>query len=310
MNDHKSLSRREFTKISLAAAAAVSSGKAFGASEKTHVRLGGPVSAKSPEDWIKELKKRGYKAAYCPIGANSDEKTVKDYENAAKNNDITISEVGAWSNPLDPDSNKAKGAIAYCKAQLDLADRIGARCCVNISGSRSEPWDGHDKKNLTRETFDMIVAVTRDIIDDVKPKRAFFTLEPMPWMYPDSVDSYLRLIEAMDRKQFAAHFDPVNIVSSPQLYYNSGQMIKDAFKRLGTNIKSCHAKDILMDQKLTTHLSEVRPGLGHLDYVTYLKELSKRPDVPLMLEHLKTDNEYNLAARHIRTVGSNIGIEL
>ena len=27
-----------------------------------------------------------------------------------------------------------------------------------------------------------------------------YALEAMPWMYPDSVDSYLSLIEAIDRK--------------------------------------------------------------------------------------------------------------
>jgi hypothetical protein len=31
----------------------------------------------------------------------------------------------------------------------------------------------------------MVVAVVRDIMDAVKPTRAFYTLETMPWMYPD-----------------------------------------------------------------------------------------------------------------------------
>lgn len=44
----------------------------------------------------------------------------------------------------------------------------------------------------------------RQIVDAVKPKRTFYTLETMPWVIPDSPDSYLKLIEAdaLDYKIF------------------------------------------------------------------------------------------------------------
>ena len=52
------------------------------------------------------------------------------------------------------------------------------------------------------ETFDMIVEVTRQIIDDVQPTRTFFTLEAMPWAYPDTTESYLRLIAAIENSSW------------------------------------------------------------------------------------------------------------
>jgi sugar phosphate isomerase/epimerase len=130
----------------------------------------------------------------------------------------------------------------------------------------------------------------------------------MPWAYPDSADSYVRLLKAIDRKRFAVHLDPVNLVSSPQRYFGSGPLIRECFEKLGPYIKSCHAKDILLQTKLTTHLDEVRPGLGGLDYATFLRELSKIPDTPLMLEHLKGAEEYRKAADHIRGVAKTIGL--
>ena len=51
-------------------------------------------------------------------------------------------------------------------------------------------------------------------------------------MYPDTADSYLRLIEAIDRKGFAAHLDPVNVICSPQLYYRNGEVIREWFDKL------------------------------------------------------------------------------
>jgi sugar phosphate isomerase/epimerase len=275
------------------------------------MRLGGPTFGKhsSPEEWTSEIKELGYGAAYCPLSPDADDATVRDYEKAAREADIVIAEVGAWSNPLSPDEDERKKALEKCRAGLQLADRIGARCCVNIAGSRGEKWDGHHPASFTDETFDMIVEIVRAIIDDVKPARSFYTLEAMPWMYPDSPDEYARLMEAIDRERFAVHLDPVNIVASPRLYYDNTSLLKECFARLGPKIKSCHAKDIAFSQNLTVHLDEIRPGLGGLDYRTYLTELDKlEGDVPLMLEHLASAEDYAAAAEHIRSVAKEAGV--
>lgn len=274
------------------------------------MRLGGPVfSYSDPDSWIAALKHHGYTAAYCPVDSKQADSVVKAYASAARKADIIIAEVGAWSNPISPNEETRRSAIRYCQEQLELADRIGARCCVNISGSRGSQWDGPHPDNLTRDTFDLIVETVREIIDAVKPKRTWYTLETMPWTYPDSADSYLKLIKAIDRKEFAVHFDPVNLVSSPQLFYDTGALISDFLERLGPYIRSCHAKDIALSERLTVHLDEVRPGMGGLDYRTLFRGLDKLdPDMPLMLEHLKTQEEYSLAAGYIRSVAREEGV--
>jgi len=274
------------------------------------LHLGGPVFEKyeDPQGWVAALRKLGYSAAYCPVGAEARDAEVKAYEEAARKAGIIIAETGAWSNPISPKEPERKAAQEKCRQQLALADRIGARCCVNISGSRGEMWDGPSPWNFTRETFDMIVETTRSIIDAVKPTRTFFALETMPWAYPDSPDSYLQLLKAIDRKQFGVHLDPVNLVCSPQRYYSTGALIRECFEKLGPHIKSCHAKDILLQEKLTTHLDEVRAGTGGLDYATFLKELSKFPGVPLMLEHLSKAEDYDQAAAYIRGVATEAGL--
>ena len=278
--------------------------------QTSRLRLGGPVQTayQSPEQWVSLLQGLGYSAAYCPVNDAKDETLLRAYQQAAGKANIVIAEVGAWSNPMAPEEGERQKALEKCQAQLYLAERIGARCCVNISGSRGNPWAGHHPQNLTGETFDLIVATTRAIIDAVKPTRTFYALETMPWSYPDSADSYLRLIKAVDRKSLAAHLDPVNLVSSPQLYYSSGDLIRDCFKKLGPYIKSCHAKDITMSQKQNVHLDEIIPGQGNLDYRTYLQELNRLDDVPLMLEHLRTPEEYRQAAEYIRSVARELGL--
>jgi len=128
----------------------------------------------------------------------------------------------------------------------------------------------------------------------------------MCWAYPYSADTYLELIKAIDRKQFGVHCDPTNLMCSPDRFYHSGSVIREFFDKLGPMIRSCHAKDAALEPKPLAHLSEVRPGLGGLDYKTFLTELTKYPDVPLMLEHLSGAEEYKLAADHLRTVAASI----
>lgn len=277
------------------------------------MRLGAPLfeDCSTPDLWIAALRRKGYTAAYCPIGPDAADDVVKAWAEAARHADIVIAEVGAWSNPLSPDPEAARAAIEHSKIHLDLADRIGAACCVNIAGSRSPIWDGPDPSNYSQETFDLIVETVREIIDAVQPKRTYYTLETMPWMPPDSADSYLALIQAIDRPAFAVHFDPVNLVNCPARWADTGSLIRDFIDRLGPWIRSCHAKDVTLASRLTVHIDEVRPGLGVLDYRTYLRCLdSLDSDVPLMIEHLATEQEYDEAAAYIRATAAEVGVTI
>lgn len=277
------------------------------------MRLGGQVflEQKNPDSWVNALKEAGFRATTCPVSGNEDIAELDDYLIAAKHSDILISEVGAWSNPISQDEEKRRKAVTYCIQRLELAERIGAQCCVNIAGSRGAQWDGPDPDNFSDETFELIVETTREIIDAVNPERTVFALEMMPWVFPDSADSYLSLIKAIDRKGFGVHFDPVNIVSSPRIYYRNGDMIRDFFKKLGPYIRNCHAKDILLRSHLTVHLDEVIPGQGNLDYRAFLTELNKlHPDTTLIIEHLSTNEQYRQASDYIRKTASELHITL
>lgn len=278
------------------------------------MRFGGVIFKKweTPEQWAQIALDAGYSAVYFPVDYTAKDSLIDGYVKAAKAADLVISEIGVWNNLLDRDPAKRSANFERAVHQLELADHVGANCCVNIAGSYSEQWDGPHKDNLTRRAFDEIVQMTQDIIDRVKPRSTFYSLEPMPWMYPDSADSYVELIKAVDRKGFAAHLDPVNVISSPQLYYRSGEVIREWFDKLGPQIRSCHAKDIRLSGKLTVHLDECRPGTGELDYETYLACMAQLQDdnVCLMLEHMTEEEDYILATRHLKGLAQKLGIKL
>jgi len=270
------------------------------------MRIGGALfeTHTIPNEWALAVTCRGYSAAYCPVGEDASDEAIAEWTKAAERAHVIIAEVGAWgNNPISPDDDVRRSGIEGCCSRLELADRIGATCCVNVSGSRGERWAGPHEDNLTEDTFALIVDSVREIIDTVAPTRTFYALETMPWLYPDSAQSYLDLLRAIDRDRFAVHLDPVNLVNSPERYYNSGAMIEECFALLGPHVKSCHAKDIVLEDELTLHMAECRPGAGNLDWRTFVRELGKLDDdIPVMIEHLNDPNEVRAAAAHIRNM--------
>jgi sugar phosphate isomerase/epimerase len=276
------------------------------------VRLGGPVFTKSedPVELAREHKKLGYSAAYCPKATVEDTDRVRDIVKAFAAENLVISEVGAWVNMLDPDVEKRQKNMAYVTSRLALAEAIGALCCVDIAGSyHPTVWYGPHPKNLSKEFFDATVENCRKVIDAVKPKRTRFTIEMMGWTVPNGPDAYLRLIKAVDRSAFAVHMDPCNGVNSPERFYANGAFISECFQKLGRWIMSCHAKDLEWKPELNVHFVEVVPGRGSVDYSAYLRELAKLPhQPPLMLEHLKTAEEYTEGREYIRKIGKQAGV--
>jgi sugar phosphate isomerase/epimerase len=309
------LPRRNFIAMSAATGVsfALSPVQALAADSKSLIHLGGPIFIKSddPVALAREHRRLGYSAAYCPEMATlADSALLAEIERAFAAENIRIAEVGAWKNLLDPDPVKRRENLDSVTQRCALADALGALCCVDIAGSYNpSSWYGPDAKNLSREFFDATVENCRHILDAVKPTRTRFTIEMMGWNLPDGPDAYLELIRAVDRKAFAVHLDVCNGINSPRRFYHNADFIHECFRKLGPFIVSCHAKDLRWDIEMNVHFEEVVPGRGELNYRAYLSELAQlRRDVPLMLEHLKTAEEYDEGRLYIRKVGEGMGL--
>jgi sugar phosphate isomerase/epimerase len=290
-------------------------GAALGASAAVGrpVRLGGPAFSKATgaRELARAHRQLGYSAAYCPSFAKlEDAAGLREIESAFAAENVVIAEAGAWKNMLEPDAAKRRENCAYVAQRLALADAVGARCCVDIAGSYNpESWYGPHPKNYSKEFFDATVENCRRTIDAVKPKRAKFTIEMMGWAVPDGPDLYLKLIRAVDRPAFGVHLDICNGINSPTRFYNNAAFIAECFRKLGKWVVSCHAKDLDWKVELNIHFVEVIPGRGSMDYAAYLRGVAGLPvDAPLMLEHLKTAEEYAEGAAYIRKVAAAAGV--
>ena len=276
--------------------------------------LGGTVTGNftSPQEWEHLLTASRFKAITAPFSCRTPRQETEEYLQIIQRHGVKIAEIGVWKNLLDPDPEKAAEAMDYAKGQLALGDELDIPCCVNIAGTAgSTSWDGADPSNYSPEIYDRIISVVREILDSVKPVRTFYTLEPMPWMIPDGPDVYLQLIRDIDRPQFAAHMDFVNMICTPRRYLGAASFIEECFCKLAPYIRSTHIKDSRMDLcRLTSFFNECNPGEGGLDYTAVLKIIDKYlpADAPVLLEHMHTFDEYAAAYDYVAEKAREAGI--
>jgi sugar phosphate isomerase/epimerase len=301
------ISRRSLLTAAVPMAAVLASGG------QKKVRLGGPIYLKSddPRELAREHRRLGYSAAYCPNVNIKDSAAVKAVIDGFAAENVVIAEVGAWKNIQDPDPALRQANLQYVIDRLALAEAVGARCCVDITGSYNpKVWYGPHPGNLSQKFFDETVENARKIIDAVKPQRTQFAFEMMGWNVPDSADSYLKLLKAIDRKAFGVHVDVCNIVNNPQRFYDNAAVTREVFSKLGKWVISCHAKDLEWQPEMNVHFVEVIPGKGSVDYKAYLTAIaSLGRETPLMLEHLRSAAEYEQGAKYIRQIGADCGVE-
>src|SRR6185369_14295197 len=106
----------------------------------------------------------------CPAAKSSETDRIREIRDAFAQENVVIAEVGAWKNMLDPDAAIRKSNLDYVSERLQLAEAVGARCCVDIAGSyHPKIWYGMNPKNLSKEFFDATVENSRHVIDAVKP---------------------------------------------------------------------------------------------------------------------------------------------
>lgn len=276
------------------------------------MRLGGSVMKpySSPKEWLAHVKELGYSAVVFPVESTAPASVVQEYLRVCQDNDLLIGEVGAWRNVMALDPKEREANLDWNIRQLELAETVGANCCVNISGSFAEYWDGYHPDLDTKGTWDLVVSNTQRIIDAVKPTHTAYSLEPMPWMVPESPEQYLQLMKDVDRDAFKVHLDYCNMLNSIERYRHASEFITHCFELLGPHIVSIHAKDALILQGgLPIVINEVMPGEGSLDLslVTKLAH-SLGDDIPVFVEHLDTHEQYMQAVAAMRQAAKKAGV--
>ncbi len=275
--------------------------------------LGGQVfpKTKDPEEMAALLAQKGFQCAALPYGIRpSMTQEIAAYRKAFESRGLVIAEVGAWSNPHHPDSGRAAYSMQFMIDSLAVAEEAGARCCVNIIGSLGT--GNNHPGNYSKDFYDSCVEIARKVIDAVNPKHAKMCFEIEPFNFLDSPDSYIRFITDVDRKAIGVHLDPFNMIHSPRQYYDSANEFETAIRKLAPyGIVSMHLKDLQQEYNTpNTQISERMVGKGEMDIAALFKAMNRYlpVDTPILIEHLKTEEEYTEAAENARRIAASVGL--
>ena len=265
------------------------------------IGLSSALKHEKPKEWAEQMKALGCRAIVFPVDYTASDNEIADYVDAARANDLVIAEVGIWRNVFAIDPVERMAARERAVGQLRLADEIGARCCVNVAGTYGGPvWDGGYRENFSEEAWKLLVQYTQELIDEVRPTRTEYSIEQMPWMYPTGPDECLKLLEDVNRRAFGMHLDIVNMINCPERYFFADEFMEDCFQKIGDRVSSCHLKDIRLRNELTFQLEETYCGNGSLNIEKYISLINKAdPDMPVIIEHLTTDEEYKASLTYV-----------
>ncbi len=260
------------------------------------------LETKNANEWIKANKELGLGSVVFPLNAFADNDLIDEYVSACRESDIIIAEVGIWRNAIDSNPEREQENLKYSIKQLELADKIGARCCVNVAGAYAGTrWDGPHRDNFSKDAYNKTVKMIQTVIDEVNPSNTFFSIEPMPWMIPTGPKEYLQLIEDVERDRFAVHMDIVNMINCPNRYFYADEFIEECFDLLKGKIRSCHLKDTILLDDYTFQLRECACGEGTLPIEKYIEcALTEDADMPIIIEHLHSNEEYVQSVEYVK----------
>lgn len=246
----------------------------------------------NPDILANKLKNKGFKTlqlvAYKSIigigdksGEVSKASAIKVRE-AMATHGVSISMLGAYFNPLDPDPSVVEEGIKRFTEYLSLSKEFDCQYVGTETGSLNKDFS-FNKDNGSRETFNRIVDIISRLCTEAEKFDTYVAVEAV-WCHSiSSPEKMKELIDSVDSKRMKVIFDPVNVLTLEN-YKSRDSIIERAFKLFGDKIVLIHAKDfIIKDNKMVS----TPIGKGIVDYVQILKFMDKYcSNAPIIIEEL------------------------
>ncbi len=217
---------------------------------------------------------------------------------ALDKNDISISVLGCYINPVNPDLEARAKEIARFKEHIKYAKFLGADMIGTETGSVS-PDGLYCPYNHSEENYQDFLSVARELVDYAKEMGVCVGIEAVIFFTIHSPETMKRMLDDLDSPNVFVIFDPMNYLDGSN-YKNQREIFKKAFDLYGDRIAVVHCKDFVVGDD--GNLKYVLPTEGLMDY-EYLAELinEHKPHIPLLLEEVK-ENDVERITQEIKKV--------
>jgi sugar phosphate isomerase/epimerase len=268
-------------------------------------------------EMVKRIRDQGYTSANSstPMGRKNpwlaaSDSEITEMKAALKKYDVTFFDIHAYINNIHPDIATRQKNWKHVAEQLEAAERVGCPMVTTQTGSCS-PVSAVTihPDNWTEATWKLSVESIRQILKDTSGMKAALGIEALNLINVNNPRAHLRLIQDVGDPRCKVCYDPVNQINIGN-YYHTTELINEGFDLLGENIIAAHSKDsLILPNKMSCYITEVRSGAGVLDYETYLVRLSRMKwPRTLITEHVP-DEEYPLAREFLEKTAAKVGVK-
>jgi sugar phosphate isomerase/epimerase len=222
---------------------------------------------------------------------------------------------------IHPDPAVRAEGVRVLRAALRIAGGLRAQSCHTGPGSRAQSgatrsewvhsgaWNPH-AGNWDPACKDRLIDSLRQCVGAAEDHGARVGLEGHVLVTLDSAETMRDVIDAVGSPTIACDLDPVNWLRL-ETVYRSGPAIDRMVDILGPDrIINAHAKDVIVQPRLVTHIEECAAGQGLLDWSTFLRRVEAiDPNRYLVVEHC-TAEEIPAIKAFLDTTAASLGIRV
>ncbi|MFW6598380.1 sugar phosphate isomerase/epimerase family protein [Propionibacteriaceae bacterium Y2011] len=205
---------------------------------------------------------------------------------------------------IDP-AARAEG-LERIRAAIPAAQALDTTMIQSGAGTNSPTATSHyspHPDNYSDRAREGLIEALSTIAPEIADAGLLYSLECHLLTTMRSVEVIREVLDAVDSDVIVANFDPVNMLDSPTAVYdNAARMAHMVDVMVPTDGPSrygptSHIKDVVLHDKLVSHIDEVAPGKGVLDLDAFFAAATKLPTgrrngTALIVEHLGPDASY------------------
>jgi sugar phosphate isomerase/epimerase len=220
--------------------------------------------------------------------------------------DISIAALAGYRNLVAPDPGKRRANIDFIARCLELAPRFSTSVVATETGTRHPDGDWTDSPdNWRAETWELLDDAIGELLPVAERSGAILALEASVKNVLRTAGQLVGLLERFPSDHLQVVCDPYNYLSS-QLLPARKRLTRDLLDRFEHRFVLAHLKDV---DPGGAEVATGEFGTGVFPQDVYLEFLAaRRPDLPLILEHLPLDHVLaaagqvrELAGQYVRT---------
>jgi sugar phosphate isomerase/epimerase len=178
-------------------------------------------------------------------------------------------------------------AIRIAAALVSLSCHTGPGSLAQLGAHYSDwggAWDPHGD-NWDPICRDQLIKSLREVAPVAEDAGVVVGMEGHILVTLDSAETMREVLDAVNSPAIRCDLDPVNWLTLHTVF-RSGAAIERMVEVLGRRIHNAHAKDVVVQKRLSLHIDEVPAGQGILDWNCFMRHMEAiGPERYLVVEH-------------------------